>query len=257
MWCACKAWRTLFPTQPTNWVHGPSRTRPSLQSASSKELWAGMRRRIGSSAFSFRWCNLLARFRRVWSIAGASKPYISPTTPSPVQSLLKFVIGCHVSPRRSDRWYASLHPYEPNNESQVSWSPRFGVCGPIFALWFSVVQFHRSGVCGLIFAIWFFVGLDFGFCTLGFWFSLSWLLVPGFWFLCSSRVCVNLHFLVFAFVHALWFGDVHVFFFFLVGLMFLFFYLGFLFDSEFDVIAGFISWFKKNIEEQVLMFSCS
>ena len=27
-----------------------------------------------------------------------------------------------------------------------------------------------------------------------------------------------------------------------------------LFDSGFDVIAGFISWFKKNIKEQVLMF---
>lgn len=25
-------------------------------------------------------------------------------------------------------------------------------------------------------------------------------------------------------------------------------------QSGFDVIAGFISWFKKNIEEQVLMF---
>ena len=185
MWCACKAWRTLFPTQPTNWVHGPSRTRPSLQSASSKELWAGMRRRIGSSAFSFRWCNLLARFRRVWSIAKASKAYISPTTPFSVQSLLKPVTDCHMSPRRSDHWYASLHPCELNDESQASWSLRSGVCGPIFALWFSVVQFHRSGVCGLIFAIWFYVGLDCGFCILGFWFSLSWLLVPGFWFLCS------------------------------------------------------------------------
>ena len=97
-----------------------------------------------------------ARFQRVWSIAEASTPYISPTTPSLVQSFLKSVTR-----------YASLHPCEPNNESQVSWSPRFGVCGPIFALWFSVVQFHRSGVCGLIFAIWFSVGLDCGFCTLG------------------------------------------------------------------------------------------
>ena len=114
------------------------------------------------------------RFQRVWSIAEASTPYISPTTPSLVQSFLKSVTR-----------YASLHPCEPNNESQASWSPRSGVCGPIFALWFSVVQFHRSGVCGLIFAIWFSVGLDCGFCTLGFWFSLSWLLVPGFWFLCS------------------------------------------------------------------------
>ena len=158
-----------------------------------------------------------ARFQRVWSIAEASTPYISPTTPSLVQSFLKSVTR-----------YASLHPCEPNNESQASWSPRSGVCGPIFALWFSVVQFHRSGVCGLIFAIWFSVGLDCGFYTLGFWFSLSWLLVPGFWFLCSSRVCVNLHFPVFAFVHALWFGDLHVFFF-PVGLMFMFFYFGFAF----------------------------
>ena len=39
------------------------------------------------------------------------------------------------------------------------------------------------------------------------------------------------------------FFDVHVFF-----------ILGLLFDSGFDVIAGFVSWFKKNIEEQVLMF---
>ena len=90
-----------------------------------------------------------------------------------------------MSPRRSDCWYASLHPCEPNDESQASWSPRSRVCGPIFALWFFVVQFHRSGVCGLIFAIWFSIGLDCGFCTLGFWFSQSWLLVPGFWFLCS------------------------------------------------------------------------
>ena len=30
--------------------------------------------------------------------------------------------------------------------------------------------------------------------------------------------------------------------------------LGLLFDSGFDVVAGFISWFKKKIEEQVLMF---
>ena len=185
MWCACKAWRTLSPTRPTNWVHGPSRTRPLLQFASSKELCAGTRRRIGSSAFSFRQCSFPTRFRRVWSIAKASKAYISPTTPSSVQSLLKSVTGCHMSPRRSDHWYASLHPCELNDESQASWSPRSGVCGPIFALWFSVVQFHRSGVCGLIFAIWFFVGLDCGFCILGFWFSLSWLLVPGFWFLCS------------------------------------------------------------------------
>ena len=48
----------------------------------------------------------------------------SPTTPSPMQSFLKSVTGCHVSPRRSDHWYASLHPCEPNNESQASWSPR-------------------------------------------------------------------------------------------------------------------------------------
>ena len=27
-----------------------------------------------------------------------------------------------------------------------------------------------------------------------------------------------------------------------------------LFDFGFDVVARFISWFKKNIEEQVLMF---
>ena len=47
----------------------------------------------------------------------------------------------------------------------------------------SSFQFHRCGVCGLIFAIWFFVGLDCGFCPLGFCFSLSWLLVPGFWFM--------------------------------------------------------------------------
>ena len=40
------------------------------------------------------------------------------------------------------------------------------------------------------------------------------------------------------------FFDVHVFF----------FILGLLFDSGFDVIAGFVSWFKKNIEEQVLIF---
>ena len=195
MWCACKAWRTLSPTRPTNWVHGPSQTRPSLQSASSKELCAGTRRRTSSSAFSFRRCSFPTRFRRVCSIVGASKPYISPTTPSPVQSLLKSVTGCH--------------------DPIPSWSPRSGVCGPIFALWFSVLQFHRFGVCGLIFAIWFSVGLGCGFCTLGFWFSLSWLLMLGFWFLCSSRVCVNLHFPVFAFVHVLWFGDVHVFFFFL------------------------------------------
>ena len=30
--------------------------------------------------------------------------------------------------------------------------------------------------------------------------------------------------------------------------------LGLLFDSGFDVVAGSISWFKKNIEEQVFMF---
>ena len=30
--------------------------------------------------------------------------------------------------------------------------------------------------------------------------------------------------------------------------------LGLLFDSGFDDVARFISWFKKNIEEQVLMF---
>ena len=185
MWCACKAWRTLSPTRPTNWVHGPSWTRPSLQSTSSKEMCARMRRRTDSSAFNFRQCSFSARFRRVWSIAGAFKPYISPTTPSPVQSLLKSVTSCHVSPRRSDCWYASLHPCEPNDKSQALWSPRSGVCGPIFALWFFVVQFHRSGVCGLIFAIWFSIGLDCGFCTLGFWFSISWLLVPRFWFLCS------------------------------------------------------------------------
>ena len=185
MWCACKAWRTLSPTRPTNWVHGPSRTRPLLQFASSKELCVGTRRRIGSSAFSFRRCSFPTRFRRVWSIAKASKAYISPTTLSSIQSLLKSVTGCHMSPRRSNHWYASLHPCELNDESQASWSPRSGVCGPIFALWFSVVQFHRFGVCGLIFAIWFSVGLDCGFCTLGFWLSLSWLLVPGFWFLCS------------------------------------------------------------------------
>ena len=53
--------------------------------------------------------------------------------------------------------------------------------GLVFSL--SSFQFHRCGVCGLIFAIWFFVGLDCGFCPLGFCFSLSWLLVPGFWFL--------------------------------------------------------------------------
>ena len=39
------------------------------------------------------------------------------------------------------------------------------------------------------------------------------------------------------------FFDVHVFF-----------ILGLLFDSGFDVIAGFVSWFKKNIEEQALIF---
>ena len=57
---------------------------------------------------------------------------------------------------------------------------------------------------------------------------------------------------VFALIDALWFADVHVFFFPLLiwcscSLMFT------LFDSGFDVIVGFISWFK-NIEEQVLMF---
>ena len=30
--------------------------------------------------------------------------------------------------------------------------------------------------------------------------------------------------------------------------------LGLLFDSGFDVVAEFISWFQKNIKEQVLMF---
>ena len=45
--------------------------------------------------------------------------------------------------------------------------------------------------------------------------------------------CVG--FPVFALVDSLWFGDVHVFFFLLVDLMFM------LFDSGFDVIAGFIS----------------
>ena len=117
---------------------------------------------------------LSTRFQRVWTIARASKPYISPTTPYSVQSFLKFVTG-----------YASLHPCEQNDESQASWSPRSRVYGPIFALWFSIVQFNRFGVCELIFAIWFSVGLDCGFCTLGFLFSLSWLLVLVFWFLCS------------------------------------------------------------------------
>ena len=51
----------------------------------------------------------------------------------------------------------------------------------VFSL--SSFQFHRCGVCGLIFAIWFFIDLDCGLCPLGFCFSLSWLLVPGFWFL--------------------------------------------------------------------------
>ena len=114
------------------------------------------------------------RFQKVWSIVRSSKPYISPTTPYSVQSFLKFVTG-----------YASLHPCEQNDESQASWSPRSRVYGPIFALWFSIVQFNRFGVCELIFAIWFSVGLDCGFCTLGFLFSLSWLLVLVFWFLCS------------------------------------------------------------------------
>ena len=224
MWCACKAWRTLSPTRPTKWVHGPSWTRLSLQFASSKDLCAGTRRRTGSSAFSFRWCSFPARFRRVWSIVGASKPYISPTTPSPVQSLLKSVTG-----------YSSLHPCEPNNKSQALWSPGSGVCGPIFALWFSVVQFHRFGVCGLIFAIWFSVGLDCGFCTLGFWFSLSWLLVPRFWFLCSLGLdfYVLLEFVsIFIFLCLLcscpliWWSTCF-FFFFPIGLMFMFFYFGF------------------------------
>ena len=40
----------------------------------------------------------------------------------------------------------------------------------------------------------------------------------------------------------------------LLGLISLIFNLGLLFDSGFDVVAGFVSWFKKNIEEQVLMF---
>ena len=62
------------------------------------------------------------------------------------------------------------------------WSGDGGV-GLVFSL--SSFQFHRSGVCGLIFAIWFSIGLDCGFCTFGFWFSISWLLVPRFWFLCS------------------------------------------------------------------------
>ena len=48
--------------------------------------------------------------------------------------------------------------------------------------------------------------------------------------------CVG--FPVFALVHALWFADVHVFFF-PVGLMF----MGLLFDSGFDVVAGFIFGF--------------
>ena len=68
-----------------------------------------------------------------------------------------------------------------------------------------------------------------------------------------SWVCVNLHFPVFALVHALWFGDVHVFFFLWVWCS-CSFILGLLFDSGFDVVAVFIFWFKKNIEEQVLMF---
>ena len=188
-----------------------------------------------------------ARFQRVWSISRASKSYISPTTPSPVQSFLKSVTG-----------YASLHPCEPNDESQALWSPRSVVCGPIFALWFSVVQFHRSGVCGLIFAIWFSVGLDCGLCTLGFWFSLSWLLVLGFWFLCS----LGLDFYVLL-------GFVSIFIFLCLLLFMLFDLVIFMFFFWFDVhvllfwvcslilvlmFAGFISWFKKNIEEQVLMF---
>ena len=141
---------------------------------------------------------------------------------SPVQSFLKSVTG-----------YASLHPYEPNDESQTSWSLRSGVCGPIFALWFSVVQFHRSGVCGLIFAIWFSVCLDCGFYTLGFWFSLSWLLVPRFWFLCSLGLdfYVFLGFVsIFIFLCLLLFMlfDLVIFmFFFFFGLMFMFFYSGF------------------------------
>ena len=188
MWCACKVWITLSPTRSTNWVHGPSRTRPSLQFASSKELCVGTRRRTDSSAFSFRWCSFQVRLWRVWSIVGTSKPYISPTTPFTVQSFLKSVTGCHMSPLRSDHWYASLHPCKPNDESQALWFPRSGVFGPIFALWFFVVQFHKSGVCGLIFAIWFSVGLNCGLCTLGFLFSLSWLLMPGFWFLCSLEL---------------------------------------------------------------------
>ena len=168
------------------------------------------------------WGSFPARFQRVWSIAEASTPYISPTTPSLVQSFLKSVTR-----------YASLHPCEPNNESQASWSPRPGVCGPIFALWFFVVQFHRSGVCGLIFAIWFSVGLDCGYCTLGFWFSLSWLLVPGFWFLCSLGLdfYVLLGFVsIFIFLCLLLFmlfNLVIFMFFFFFGLMFMFFYSGF------------------------------
>ena len=143
---------------------------------------------------------------------------------SPVQSFLKSVTG-----------YASLHPYEPNDESQTSWSPRSGVCGPIFALWFSVVQFHRSGVCGLNFAIWFSVCLDCCFYTLGFWFSLSWLLVPRFWFLCS----LGLDFYVFL-------GFVSIFIFLCLLLFMLFdlvMFMFFFFSCRFDVLV-LLFWFS-------------
>lgn len=62
---------------------------------------------------------------------------------------------------------------------------RSGVCGLIFAIWFSVGL--DCGFCplGFLFAIWYSIGLDCGFCLLGFLFSLSWLLVPGFWLLRS------------------------------------------------------------------------
>ena len=105
---------------------------------------------------------------------------------------------------------------------------------------------HHSVSSVSLIMVWFrsgWVGCFAGFLFFG-WFGLG-VVSCGFFCVCSYWCSL------------IWWCSCFFFFFLLLVWCSCSLTLGLLFDFGFDVISGFIYWFKKNIEEQVLMFICN